>query len=294
MKIKMSFGEQLFEVFNHVFLLLLAITCLLPFIYMFALSFSSSAAATAGKVVLWPVDFTVSSYAYAFQKPEFITAFLVSVKRVFLGVTVDMIILVITAYPLSKTNRQLPGRTFFSWIFVVTMFVSGGLIPTYLIVTATGLKNSIWALILPGAVQAFNITVLLNFFRQLPKELEESSIMDGASQLRILVSVYLPLSVPALATLFIFDTVGHWNEWFNAMIYMNSQAKYPLQSYLQGIIVNPNFDLIDVTQLQLMSKISSRTFRAAQILIATVPILCVYPFLQRYFIKGMTLGSLKG
>jgi putative aldouronate transport system permease protein len=294
MKIKTSYGEKFFDGFNYIFLAILALSCILPFIHIFALSFSSSAAATAGKVSIWPVDFTLSSYQYAFQKPEFIRAFLVTLERVLLGVSIDMIILVLTAYPLSKTSRQMPGRTFLSWIFVLTMFVSGGLIPTYLTVIGTGLGDSIFALIIPGAVQAFNITVLLNFFRQLPKELEESALIDGASQIRILISIYLPLSIPAIATLIIFDTVGHWNEWFNALIYMNSADKYPLQSYMQGIVVTPKFDLLDITQIELMSKISGKTFKAAQILIATVPVLCLYPFLQKYFIKGMTLGSLKG
>jgi putative aldouronate transport system permease protein len=294
MKIKTSYGEKFFDGFNYIFLAILALSCILPFIHIFALSFSSSAAATAGKVSIWPVDFTLSSYQYAFQKPEFIRAFLVTLERVLLGVSIDMIILVLTAYPLSKTSRQMPGRTFLSWIFVLTMFVSGGLIPTYLTVIGTGLGDSIFALIIPGAVQAFNITVLLNFFRQLPKELEESALIDGASQIRILISIYLPLSIPAIATLIIFDTVGHWNEWFNALIYMNSTAKYPLQSYMQGIVVTPKLDLNDVTQIALLAKISGKTFKAAQILIATVPVLCLYPFLQKYFIKGMTLGSLKG
>ncbi len=291
---KITFGEKTFVVFNYMFLGLLAVSCLLPFIHMVAISFSSSAAATAGRVTLWPVDFALNSYQFAFQRPEFVTAFLVSVERVLLGVTFNMLILVLTAYPLSKSSRELPGRTWISWIFVVTMFVGGGLIPTYLVVSATGIRNSIWALIIPGAVQAFNITILLNFFRQLPKELEESAFIDGAGQLKILFSIYLPLSIPALATLTIFNTVGHWNEWFSALIYMDSQKKYPLQTYLQGMIVDPDWTLVDTTQRELMAKISSRTFKAAQILIATVPVLVVYPFLQKYFIKGMTLGSLKG
>lgn len=291
---KLAFGEKAFVVFNYTFLGILAISCLLPFIHMFAISFSSSAAATAGKVTLWPVDFALNSYQFAFQRPEFITAFMVSLQRVLLGVTFNMLLLILTAYPLSKSKKELPGRTWISWIFVVTMFVGGGLIPTYLVVSATGIRNSIWALILPGAVQAFNVTILLNFFRQLPKELEESAVIDGAGQLKILFGIYIPLSIPALATLMIFNTVGHWNEWFSAIIYMDSQKRYPLQTYLQGMIVDPDWTLVDTTQRELMAKISGRTFKAAQILIATVPVLVVYPFLQKYFIKGMTLGSLKG
>lgn len=293
-KIKTSFGDRIFVTCNYTLLFLLALVCVLPFIHIVAVSFSSSAEATAGFVSLWPKQFTLSSYNYAFRNAEFIAAFFVSIKRVVLGVSLDMFILVLTAYPLSKSDRQMPGRTAIAWIFVITMFVSGGLIPTYLIVTATQLTNTIWALILPGMVQAFNITVLLNFFRQLPKELEESALIDGAGQMIILFRIYLPLSLPALATLIIFDSVGHWNEWFSAIIYMDSQKLYPLQTYLRSIIVDPNRSLLDVNQLKLLSKVSSQTFKAAQILIATFPILCAYPFLQRYFIKGLTLGSLKG
>jgi putative aldouronate transport system permease protein len=294
MKYKPHIGEKLFIGFNYVFLAFLALSCVAPFLHMLALSLSSKNATTAGLVSFWPVQFTLSSYEYAFQKPEFIAAFVVSLKRLALGVSVNMAILILTAYPLSKPNRQLPGRTFISWIFVVTMFVGGGLIPTYLVVNATGLRNKLWALVLPGAVQAFNITILLNFFRQIPKELEEAAIIDGAGQLNILLRVYLPLSIPALTTLLLFNAVGHWNEWFSAMIYMNSSKNYPLQTYLQGVLTVPNYSMVDPTQMQLLSRVSSKTFRAAQILIATVPVLFVYPFLQKYFITGMTLGSLKG
>ncbi|MDR1536979.1 MAG: carbohydrate ABC transporter permease [Clostridiales bacterium] len=294
MKIRLSTGEKTFAIVNYTFLTLLALLCILPFLHMLAISFSSSAAATAGRVGLWPVDFTTASYQYAIQKREFIAAFLVTIRRTLLGVTIDLAVLILTAYPLSKSNRELPGRTAISWIFVITMFVSGGLIPTYLVVSGTHLKNTIWALIIPGVVKAYYITILLNFFRQIPKELEESAVMDGASQIRVLLSIYLPLSLPALATLTIFDTVGHWNEWFSGMIYMSSQIKYPLQTFLRGIIVAPNYDLMDRTQMELMAKISSKTFQAAQIIIATVPILAVYPFMQKYFISGMMLGSLKG
>ena len=293
-KIKKSPGEWAFDILNYAVLGVLALLCVLPFIHMLAVSFSDSAVVTQGKVGLWPVNFALNSYIYTFRKPEFLSAFFVSIRRVLLGVSIDMILLIFAAYPLSKSNRQMPGRTFISWIFVVTMFISGGMIPTYLIVSATHLRNTIWALVLPGAVQAWNITILLNFFRQIPPDLEEASLIDGASQLNILFRVYLPLSLPALATLVLFDSVGHWNDWFAGLIYMNSAKSYPLQTYLRGILIQPNFTLVDITQLQLLSKISNKTYQAAQVIIGTVPILLVYPFLQRYFISGMTLGSLKG
>jgi putative aldouronate transport system permease protein len=174
------------------------------------------------------------------------------------------------------------------------MFVGGGLVPTYMIVTGTGLKNSIWSLILPGAVPIFYMVILLNFFRQIPKELEESALIDGASQNRILWQIYVPLSIPALATLTIYTVVGHWNEWFSGLIYMDDASKYPLQTYLQNVITMPDFSLFDPMQMELMKKISNKTFRAAQIMIVTLPILVTYPLLQKYFISGMTLGSLKG
>ena len=293
MKIKKSPGEKAFDVFNYVILAILALLCVVPFIHLLALSFSSAAAANAGKVGLWPVQPTLASYQYAFQTPNFVRAFGITVLRVVLGVSLNLILLVLTAYPLSKRNDELPGRTWISWFFIIPMFIGGGLIPTYLVVSATHLNNTIFALIIPGAVSVYNVMILLNFFRQTPKELEESARMDGASQIICLVKIYLPLAVPCLATLFVFCTVGHWNEWFSCMIYMSSVRNYPLMTYLQKVISQTN-SLTDPSQIELMAKISSKTFQAAQIIIATLPILVVYPFMQRYFVQGMTLGAMKG
>lgn len=294
MKIRKSPGDIVFLVINYAILSILGSVCVIPFIHLVALSLSSSSAATSGVVGLWPVDLTFSSYIFAFQRPEFIRAFLNTLARVVLGVSINLLLLVFTAYPLSKKNKDLPGRTIIAWFFILTMFISGGLIPTYLVVNATNLVNTIWALVIPGAVSVYNVTILLNFFRQIPKEMEESAIIDGASARLCLFKIYIPMSIPCLATLFIFCTVGHWNAWFDGMIYMNSTADYPLMTYLQSIIATPDFTLLDATQLELMSKISSKTFQSAQIVITTLPIMVVYPFMQRYFVKGMSLGALKG
>lgn len=293
MKIKKSPGEKAFDIFNYIFLSILALLCVVPFVHLLALSFSSSSAATAGKVGLWPVKPTLASYQYAFQTPNFIRAFGVTVLRVVLGVSLNLILLVLTAYPLSKRNEEMPGRTWISWFFIIPMFIGGGLIPTYLVVSATHLNNTIFALIVPGAVSIYNVMILLNFFRQTPKALEESARIDGASQLICLIKIYLPLAVPCLATLFVFCTVGHWNEWFSGMIYMGDPKNYPLMTYLQTVIANTD-SLTDPSQIELLSKINSKTFQAAQIIIATTPILVVYPFMQRYFVQGMTLGAMKG
>ena len=292
--IRKTLGEKVFDVFNHIFLTALALSCVLPFIHMLAISFSSSAAATQGRVGLWPVELTLSSYRFAFQRPDFIRSFGITLERVILGWAVNMFLVIITAYPLSKTKQVFKSRTPIAWFFAFTMFVGGGLIPTYMVVTSTGLKNTIWALIIPGAVPIYHMVILLNFFRQIPKEIEESALMDGARQNRILWQIYVPLSIPALATLTVYTVVGHWNEWFSGMIYMDDSKNYPLQTYLQSIITTPDFSLFDTTQIELLKKISNKTFRAAQIMIVTMPVLLIYPFMQKYFISGMTLGSLKG
>lgn len=289
-----SVGETVFHVVNYAILVLLAASCVLPFVHVIALSFSSGIAADKALVGLWPVDPSLAAYEYAFGRTLFLRAMMNTIKRVVLGVSLNMLLNILTAYPLSKTARIFPGRTVFAWYFMITMLVGGGLIPTYLVVSWTGIRNTIWALVVPGAVWAFNVALLLNFFREIPKELEESAFMDGAGAWRALFQIYVPLSLPALATLTIFCTVGHWNEWFSGLIYLDSIKDYPLQTYLQGVIVKPSFDVLDAAQLELMLRLSRRTFNAAQIVIASVPILCVYPFLQKYFVRGLTLGAVKG
>lgn len=286
--------DGVFNIFNYALMIFLALTCLLPFIHVLAVSFSDSPSASAGRVGLWPVNFNLDSYIFAFRKKRFLTSMLTSVNRVCLGVFFNTLLTILTAYPLSKPQKELRGRTLFSWFIVLTMLINGGLIPTYMVVMGTGLRNSIWALILPGAVPVFNVVVLLNFFKQIPRELEESAFLDGAGQWRILARIFVPLSIPALATLVIFQAVGHWNEWLSGLIYMDSIDRYPLASYMQNILVRPNFDNMSVEEIKQVLNISNRSFSAAQIMISTLPIITVYPFLQRYFVKGLVLGSLKG
>jgi putative aldouronate transport system permease protein len=288
-------SRRLFMIGTYGALILLALLCLFPLIHVLALSLSSANAAAAGKVVLWPVDFTTKAYEFALDRPEFGRAFWVSIKRVLLGTAVNMLLTVLVAYPLSKENAAFPWRTVYVWFFVLTMLFSGGLIPLYMIVRETHLLDSIWALVLPNAVPVFNVVLLLNFFRALPRELEEAALTDGAGHWTILWQIYLPLSKPALATLTLFTVVGHWNSWFDGLIFMNSPANYPLQSYLQTLLQIDLFSFsgsgMDQRMLQL---VSDQTLRAAQIFLAAIPILLIYPFLQRYFVKGVVLGSVKG
>ncbi|KPV58518.1 ABC transporter permease [Paenibacillus sp. A3] len=291
---KTSLGRKLFIACNYIFLALLSFLCLMPIIHILAISFSSGTAAAAGQVTLWPVEFTTAAYNNVFGKPEYLRAFWVSVQRVVLGTTLSMFLTILTAYPLSKEPRQFRLRTFYAWFFVFTILFSGGLIPTYLTIKSLNLIDSIWALILPTAVPVFNVILLLNFYRNLPKELEESSRIDGAGHFTTLWKIYVPLSLPALATTGLFTMVGHWNSWFDGMLYMNHTENYPLQTFLQTVIIKMDFRFIKAENAELMLKLSDRTSRAAQIFVAAFPILVVYPFLQKLFIKGIVMGSVKG
>jgi len=283
-----------FEWVNNFIMLLLALSCLLPFINVLAVSLSDSSAASAGVVGLWPVKFSLASYEFVFQKVRFMMSMWNSVVRVLLGTTINMLLTIITAYPLSKPSREFKGRMGFAWFFVITMLIGGGLIPSYLITVWTGLRNTIWALIIPGALNVYNVVILLNFFKQQPRELEESAVLDGAGDWRILWQIAVPLSMPCLATLIIFTTVGHWNEWFSGMIFLDRVEKYPLATYLHNVLKRPDFDNMHLDEVQRVMKISNRTLSSAQTMVGALPIILIYPFLQRYFVKGMMLGSLKG
>jgi putative aldouronate transport system permease protein len=288
-----SIGRKVFMIANVTILSILALSCLLPFIHLLAVSFSSPTAATAGDVSFWPIGFSLKAYGYVMAKRAFLLSLVVSFKRVFLGTTINMILVVITAYPLSKGIREFPLRTFFAWFFVFTMLFSGGLIPWYMVIKYTGLMDSIWALVIPGAVQVYSIVILLNFFRQLPKELEESAFLDGAGHLSVLFKILIPLSGPALATLLLFSIVEQWNSWFDGLILMNTPDKYPLQSYMQTIVVNMSSLFLNTVNSDMLKDISERTAKSAQILVGALPVLLVYPFLQKHFAKGLVLGSVK-
>ena len=292
--IRESFSRRAFLAVNIALLVGLALMCLLPIVHVLAVSFSSSAAAGGGLVGLLPVGFTLSSYNYAFSRPQFLRSIFISIQRILLGGGVNMLLTILTAYPLSKEVSVLRQRTAYSWFFVLTMLISGGLIPSYMIVKQAGLFDSLWALVLPGALPVFNTILLLNFFRQLPKELDEAALVDGASYWQILWRIYVPLSLPALATLTLFSLVAHWNSWFDGLLYMNNPKNYPLSSYLQTVIVGRDTLNAAFSDFKEMSRISDRTFKAAQIFVGMLPILMVYPFLQKYFVKGLTLGGVKG
>ncbi|UVI32026.1 carbohydrate ABC transporter permease [Paenibacillus spongiae] len=290
---QLTLGRRLFVSANYFVLALLSILCLVPLIHVLAVSFSSSGAATAGLVKLWPVEFTTSSYEFVLAKPAFLTSIGVTLQRVALGLTINMVLTILVAYPLSKEVRKFKFRSIYVWFFVITMLFQGGLIPLYMTVNYTGIMDTIWALVLPGAVPVFNVVLLLNFFRGLPKELEEAAFIDGAGHWTTLWRIMVPLSAPALATITLFAAVGHWNAWFDGLIFMDSPDHYPLQSYLQTVVINRDLSLVSSTDMKSLAEVNDRTAKAAQIFMGALPILLVYPFLQRFFMKGIVLGSVK-
>lgn len=274
-------------------LIVSSLLCIFPIWYTVAVSFSDKSAVAGGMVTWLPVDFTLSSYRKILQEQAFFTAFGVSLERVFLGGLINFVICALMAYPLSRDPRQFRFRNMYMWFIVFTMLFTGGLIPWFVTIKSYGLLDTIWALVLPTAVPVFNVILLVNFFRSIPKDMDEAGMIDGAGPWYMLLKVYLPLSVPVLATITLFSIVGHWNSFFDGLILMNKQEHYPLQTYIQQLVVQINTDNMTTEELRQMAQLSNKTLNAAKIVISMLPILIVYPFLQRFFIHGIMLGSVK-
>lgn len=299
MKTKASGSRIAFLIVNFVVLTAISLLCILPFINLLAISFSSKTAVAANEVMFWPIGFNTAAYSFIMESSQFLRALGISVMRTVLGVSINIVLIILTAYPLSKTKQEFRLRSVFSWFFVVTILFSGGLIPSYMIVKYTGIMDTIWALVLPGAMPVFNMLVVMNYMRSLPHELEEAAYIDGAGHFKTLLKVILPVCTPTIATVTLFSFVTHWNSWFDGMLYMNTVDKYPLQSYLQTMVLNPESFFRNATNISAelanyLNLVNARTTNAAQLFLATIPILCVYPFLQKYFTTGLVMGSVKG
>lgn len=299
MKMKNSIPRKIFLVCNTILLIFAALVCITPFINLLAISFSSKISVLSGQVTFFPVDFTTSAYAFILHSASFVRALFISIERTVLGVAVNLLLIILTAYPLSKSKEDFRARNIFSWFFVLTILFNAGLIPSYMVVRYTGLMDSIWSLVLPGALPVFSMLVVMNFMRSLPKELEEAAYIDGASHFQTLIRVILPVSKPTIATVTLFAFVGHWNSWFDGMIYMNTIQNYPLQSYLETFVINPEAFFRNTTNIsgdlsRYLGLVNARTSGAAQLFLAIIPILLVYPLLQKYFTTGLVMGSVKG
>lgn len=285
-------GRRIFVVANYILLSLLAILCIFPILHELAISFSSAGAIDSGEVVVWPIGFNLAAYEFTLNNKAFLGAVLISIYRVLLGCTLSMLLTILIAYPLSK-EKVLKFRSVYVWYFVFTMLFSGGTVPMYLNVKDLGLIDSIWSLVLPGAVPIFNVVLMLNFFRALPKELEEAAFMDGAGFMSTLFRIYVPLSLPVMATTGLFTLVMHWNSWFDGLIYMNSMNNYPLSTYLQTVTVNLNLNSMSLEQMMQYQLVNQRNIKAAQVFLSLIPIILIYPLLQRYLVQGMIIGGVK-
>jgi putative aldouronate transport system permease protein len=296
---KISKGRIAFNIFNYSFLGILAIIYVIPCFHLLAVSFSADEFTATGSVFLLPKGVTLQAYEYLIAKKEFFSALVISVLRTVSGTALSLVIIVLSAYPLSKTNGKFKGRTCVTWFFLITMFFSGGLFATYFLYKQLKLLNNFLVFILPGACDVWFILMLMNFFRGIPPALEEAALIDGAKQFTVLFKIYLPLALPSIATIILFTAIGQWNSWFDGIMFMNDPSDYPLQSYLYNMIISSdptkqsNFTMTP-EQLEAMKNIGGKNLQASQIFLGLLPIALVFPFLQKYFISGITVGSVKG
>ena len=286
-KKKTSLGDWIFNIFLGLFFTLFTLICIYPFYYLIINTISANDISANGQIMFLPKGIHFQNYIDVFKIPDLASAALVSLGRTVLGT--------IGAYlGFMFTQQKMWARKFWYRFTIITMYFNAGLIPWYMTIKSVHLLGTIWALVLPGAVPVFSVVLMLNFFRAIPEELEEAAFMDGANHWNILARIYIPLSKASIATICLFALVYHWNSWFDGIILMNKPTQYPLQSYLQTIIIQGDTSVNSTTDWQTMALVSDRTVKCAQIFLSTLPIVAAYPFLQRYFVKGMVMGSVKG
>ena len=285
-----TLGNRLVDFLNYAILMIIALVTVLPFVYVLAVSFTDPTEVAKGGIILFPKKFSLAAYQYIFSTNTLIRSLGVSVYVTIVGTIINLIFTSLMAYPLAKT--YLRGRKYILMGVLFTMLFSGGLIPSYFVVKGVGLINSLWSLMIPGAISAFYLIVLKNFFQQIPDGLEDSAKIDGCNDVGVLFRIVLPLSMPAMATFSLFYAVGHWNTYFSAIMYINDNKLWPVQVLLREIVILAQSRIGDTDMDERM--IQPLTIRMAVIVFATLPILLVYPFLQKHFAKGVMLGSVKG
>ncbi|MCY9670347.1 carbohydrate ABC transporter permease [Paenibacillus alginolyticus] len=291
--IKDSVGDKLFLISIYVILSLLLVVVLYPLIYIFSSSFSSPSAVTSGRVWLWPVDFSLKGYATLIENPKIVTGYANSLFYTAAGTIISVALTIMIAYPLSR--KTLFGRNMLMMLITFTLLFSGGLIPTYLVVKQMGLIDTRWALLIPNAIWVWQVIIARTFFQSsIPDELIDSSEIDGCSDLRFMWSVVVPLSKPIIAVLFLMYAVGQWNSYFDALIYLKTANLFPLQLILRSIIILNNSSNATDALKQVERQQLAELLKYSLIVVATLPVLIIYPFVQRYFVQGMLVGSVKG
>ena len=287
-KKKLSVGQ----VVNYILLLVLAFVCLYPFLNVIAYSLSGYNAVLSGKVTFYPIDFTLSAYQQILGKTQIWNSMRTTVLVTLMGTGLSLILTVFASYALSRND--LPGRKFLTGMILFTMYFGGGMIPTFLVVKGVGLYDTLGALFIPQAVNVFNFIVMRTFFSNLPESLEEAARIDGASYMQVLVKIVLPLSLPIIATIGLFYAVGYWNTYFDALLYIQDPNKYTLQLRLRSLLFGEELNNSGVNLEGLGTQVMTQSLKMATVAVSTVPILIVYPWLQKYFVKGVMVGSVKG
>lgn len=291
-KIRRSISSRAFDHLNDLLLGVIGLVMLLPFVYIFSVSFSSLHEYMASELLLWPKEWVTDAYRYILGSKSFVRSLGVTAFVTVMGTFVNLLFTSAMAYGLT---RKLVGQSVILFLVLFTVLFSAGMIPTYLIVKETGLLDSLWALIIPAAIAPFNLIVMRQFFLSISEELNEAAFIDGANELQTFFRIILPLSKPALATFCLFYAVGHWNNYFGGILYLNDPTKWPIQVILRQIVVlNDPMNSLGAVQLMQDNPPPAETIQMAAILVATLPILVVYPFLQKYFAKGVMIGSIKG
>jgi putative aldouronate transport system permease protein len=286
-----TWGNRLFDAANYLVVSVISLATVLPFLYVLAVSFASPKQVNAGGLILFPKEWSLSAYKYIFSTSALTHSMLISIYITVIGTAINLFFTATMAYPLAK--KSLMGRNPILLMVLFTMLFSGGMIPSYFVVKALGMIDTLWALMIPGAISAFNLIVMKNFFQQLPEELIDSATVDGYNDLQILFRIVIPLSLPAMATFTLFYAVEHWNQFFAAVIYLNDTKKWPIQVLLRSIVILAQ-DAVGGNADQDPVNYAPLTIQMAVVVFATIPILIVYPFLQKHFAKGVLLGSVKG
>ena len=292
-------GEKIFDLFNILFFILFSVSILLPFVQQIMISLSSPIGAIKQSLHLWPIEFSLDAYKQIFSSNVIFQSYAFTITKTVIATVLTIAVTCLTAYPLSK--RYLPLRKPLTVIMIFTMYFSGGMIPNFLLVSGLGLRNSMWALILPTLFAAFYIIIVRSYFLSIPAELEESAKIDGASDFVILAKIIMPMSVPVLATIAVWTLVNHWNSWFDALLYIRDENKMVLQILLRRIRAEAEASFgtgfseqLRAFQGTAKANVSATTIRAAILLVVILPIVCTYPFLQKYFVKGIMIGAIKG
>lgn len=294
-KVSLCRSDKIYYFVSYAIIVLLTLIVLYPLIYIVSASFSSAAAVNAGRVWFWPVDFSTYSYEYLLSYKTVWMGFGNTIFYTVVGTAINIFVTILAAYPLAR--KDMVGRGTIMFLFTFTMLFNAGMIPNYINLRTLGMLNTRWALLLPGAISVYNMIVMRTFIQNsIPNELLEASKLDGCSDIKYLIHVVLPLSKAVLAVVTMYYAVSHWNSYFSAFLYLSDRKLYPLQIFLRQILVNSTFDTADITDPDMLAQIQGLTelLKYSIIVVATAPLLCVYPFVQKYFEKGVMIGSVKG